>query len=142
MENEKKQFSIEDLAKALSDESADVQNNDQLKQNPMMDSGMVAGERLESVNTCEGSTLKKDSFVSYNPVAETKGFRGNLDFHLQRIKDSPRKSRERSIAITKLQEAIMWLGMDLKDQGTPNPYPQSYNPNSPDIEPTADNLKL
>jgi hypothetical protein len=54
-----------------------------------------------------------------------------------------RKSRERSIAITKIQEAIMWLGMDLKDIGeTPSPYPHSYDPTSPVIEPTADNLKL
>jgi hypothetical protein len=28
-------------------------------------------------------------------------------------------SRERSLAITKLQEAIMWLGMDLKAQNEP-----------------------
>lgn len=51
-------------------------------------------------------------------------------------------SRERSLAITKVQEAIMWLGMDLKRLGTPTPYPQSYNPESPVVEPTADNLKL
>lgn len=75
-------------------------------------------------------------------VAETKRLRQELDVRLQILKDSNRKSRERSIAITKLQEAIMWLGMDLKEQGTPNPYPQSYNPNSQVIEPTADNLKL
>ena len=54
-----------------------------------------------------------------------------------------RSSRERSIAITKIQEAIMWLGMDLKDIGeTANPSPESYNPQSPNIEPTADNLKM
>ena len=54
-----------------------------------------------------------------------------------------RRSRERSLAIAKIQEAIMWLGMDLKDIGvTPNPYPQSYNPDSPVVEPTADGLLL
>jgi len=43
----------------------------------------------------------------------------------------------------------MWLGMDLKaineespSDETANPYPQSYNPESPVIEPTADGLKL
>ena len=43
----------------------------------------------------------------------------------------------------------MWLGMDLKaineenpSPETANPYPQSYNPASPVIEPTADGLKL
>lgn len=47
-----------------------------------------------------------------------------------------------------LTEAVMWLGMDLKayeadHPGTcPNPYPESKNPDSAQIEPTADNLKL
>lgn len=51
-------------------------------------------------------------------------------------------SRERSIAITKLQEATMWLGMDLKRIGTPDPYPESRNCKSAVIEPTADGLKM
>jgi len=92
-------------------------------------------------------------------TAQTKQLRKDLDEVLQVLKkacdytDMPsrgiipvigaRSSRERSIAITKIQEAIMWLGMDLKDIGaTPNPYPNSYNPESPVIEPTADGLKL
>lgn len=78
----------------------------------------------------------------FNPVAETKQLRKDLDEVLQQIKDSQRKSRERSITITKLQEAIMWLGMDLKDLGESNPYPESKNPQSPVIEKTADGLKL
>lgn len=70
-----------------------------------------------------------------------KKARKELDTVLQTIKGcSP--SRERSLCITKLQEAIMWLGMDLKRLGAPNPYPQSYNPASPVVEPTADNLTL
>ena len=78
----------------------------------------------------------------YCPIAETKQLRRDLDDKLQTLKTSPRKSRERSLAITKIEEGIMWLGMDLKDQGTPNPYPQNYNPESKAIEPTADGLKL
>lgn len=85
------------------------------------------------------------------PTSETKQFRKDLDAVLQNLKLSSiatgptpcRASRERSLAITKIQEAIMWLGMDLKDIGeTPNPYPHSYDPASPVIEPTADGLKL
>jgi hypothetical protein len=76
------------------------------------------------------------------PVSETKQLRKDLDAQLQVLKNSLRKSRERSIAITKIQEAIMWLGMDLKDLNEPNPYPKSYDPSSPKIEPTADGLKL
>ena len=84
-------------------------------------------------------------------VAQTKQFRKDLDEVLQQLKEASgtpvpdtvkRVSRERSLAITKIEEAIMWLGMDLKALGTPNPYPQSYNPASPVIEPTADGLKL
>ncbi len=98
-----------------------------------------------------------------NPaIAQTKQLRKDLDATLQNLRrDSDknftgdrapdhhvRSSRERSIAVTKLQEAIMWLGMDLKaineeSHGScPSPYPQSYNPESPVIEPTADGLKL
>jgi hypothetical protein len=77
-----------------------------------------------------------------NAIAETKQLRKDLDEHLQQLKASARKSRPRSIAQTKLEEAIMWLGMDLKELGTPDPYPQSRNPESPRIEPTADGLKM
>jgi hypothetical protein len=90
-------------------------------------------------------------------ISQTKSFRQQLDGVLQSLKNdsSPtaphawaRSSRERSIAVTKLQEAIMWLGMDLKaineesPGASPSPYPESYNPESPVIEPTADGLKL
>jgi hypothetical protein len=94
-------------------------------------------------------------------VASTKQMRQDLDQVLQRLKiecglkntppipvESQRNSRERSLAITKIQEAIMWLGMDLKamhEEGVPatdNPYPKSYDPTSARIEPTADGLKL
>ena len=53
------------------------------------------------------------------------------------------RSRERSLSITKLQEAVMWLGMDLKRLGTENPYPNSKKPETGTIiEKTADGLKL
>lgn len=80
--------------------------------------------------------------VSPNPIVETKQFRVSLDAILQKLKASERTSRERSIAITKVQEAIMWLGMDLKALNEPNPYPNSYNPSNTIIEPTADGLQL
>ena len=71
----------------------------------------------------------------------TKQFRVGLDEVLQVIKGAS-PSRERALAITKIQEGIMWLGMDLKQRGTPTPYPNSYNPANTIVEPTADNLKL
>lgn len=77
-------------------------------------------------------------------IVECKTLRVALDGVLQDIRKAEwnRKSRERSIAITKLQEAIMWLGMDLKDLGAPTPYPNSYNPTNTIVDKTADNLKL
>jgi len=80
--------------------------------------------------------------VPYSPIREDKELRRDIDALLQRLKSFPDRSRERAIAITKLQEAIMWLGMDLKRLGNPDPYPHSYNPESPEVAPTADNLKL
>ena len=87
-------------------------------------------------------------------VAQTKQLRKDIDGVIQKLRgdmtpsDVPnRQSRERSLSLTKLQEAVMWLGMDLKamkDEGFPceSPYKESYNPSSPEIEPTADGLKL
>lgn len=72
----------------------------------------------------------------------TKQYRKELDATLQSIKSSRRQSRERSLSITKIQEAIMWLGMDLKELGSANPYPTSYDPTTAKVEPTADGLKL
>lgn len=80
--------------------------------------------------------------MSEGHIVETKQLRVDLDAILQRVKSSERKSRERSLVITKLQEAIMWLGMDLKELGSSNPYPNSYLPENVTVDPTADGLKL
>lgn len=74
-------------------------------------------------------------------VSAVKALRRDLDGQLQRIKSLP-QSRETSLAITKMQECIMWLGMCLKAIGEADPYPESRNPESQIIEPTADGLKL
>ena len=74
-------------------------------------------------------------------VVSNKELRRDLDAQIQKVKQLP-PSRERSITVTKLQEAVMWLGMDLKRLNEPNPYPNSKDPSNTKIEPTADNLKL
>jgi hypothetical protein len=75
-------------------------------------------------------------------VVANKRLRQEIDEKIQEIKSLP-SSRERSISITKLQEAVMWLGMDLKRLNEPNPYPSSKDPSTGAvIEPTADGLKL
>lgn len=75
-------------------------------------------------------------------IVADKTLRKTIDAIIQEVKNLP-ASRERSLAITKLQEAVMWLGMDLKRLGNPNPYPSSKDPSTGSkIEPTADGLKL
>jgi hypothetical protein len=72
-----------------------------------------------------------------------KQYRKDLDEVLQRIKGDCRTSRERSLCVTKVQEAIMWLGMDLKalNDGV-SCYSSGYDPTSAVVEPTADGVKF
>lgn len=74
-------------------------------------------------------------------VVINKSLRRDIDKLIQVVKSCP-SSRERSICVTKLQEAVMWLGMDLKRLNEPNPYPNSKDPSNTKVEPTADGLKL
>lgn len=74
-------------------------------------------------------------------VPAIKQLRKDIDEIIQRVRELD-SCRETSIVITKLQEAVMWLGMNLKRLNEPDPYPESKNPNSMRIDPTADNLKL
>lgn len=82
-----------------------------------------------------------DTLTIEQRVIKVKELRVGLDIQLQNLKElSP--SRETSLSITKIQEAIMWLGMEMKRINDTNPYPNSYNTGNAVIEPTADGLKL
>jgi hypothetical protein len=59
------------------------------------------------------STLQSPSPVVV-AIVDCKTWRKSLDNVLQQIRVSNRTSRERSLVITKIQEAIHWLGEDLK----------------------------
>lgn len=75
-------------------------------------------------------------------IVANKQLRKDIDEKIQQVKELP-ASRERALAITKLQEAVMWLGMDLKRLNDTNPYPSSKDPSTGDkIESTADGLKF
>ena len=87
--------------------------------------------------TCTTIKIDNERNIKFNKLC-----RQELDIIIQELKGSKRKSPERSTAIRKAIEATMWLGMDLKAIGTPNPYPESKNPNNTTVEPTADGLKL
>jgi len=85
---------------------------------------------------------EKHEFTYEEEVVGNKKLRKATDEIIQEVKQMPRSS-ERSLSITKLQEAVMWLGMDLKRLGTENPYPNSKKPETGTIiEKTADGLKL
>lgn len=84
-----------------------------------------------------------------------KELRRDIDAIIQRLKEgtgeantppipteNQRRSRERSLCFTHLQEAVMWLGMDLKAINDANPYPNSKDPSNTVIDKTADGLKL
>ena len=88
-----------------------------------------------------------DSARPGNEIVRVKSLRREADLIIQSTKKLP-PSRERALAITKFQEGVMWLGMDLKRIGEENPgyltspYPDSKNPENTKINPTADGLKL
>lgn len=74
-------------------------------------------------------------------IISTKQRRVDLDAVLQAVKELP-PSREASLAVTKIQEAIMWLGMNLKALAEPDPYPNSRDTTNTIVEKTADGLKM
>ncbi len=91
----------------------------------------------------ENSNNDAGALKTLTPVQKIKQLRQDGDAIIQRVKTELPPSRELSIVVTKLQEAVMWLGMELKSRNEPNPYPSSKDASTGDkIEPTADNLKL
>lgn len=100
----------------------------------------------DNAHVSSGCLPFTSAFIDSEVIAD-KSVRVSLDSTLQGVK-SLNPSRERALVITKIQEAIMWMGMDLKRLGeispasSPNPYPNSYNPANAIVDKTADNLKL
>jgi hypothetical protein len=84
-----------------------------------------------------------NDFVA-NRVKNVKTARLGLDQMLQLLHrlNVEETSEETVLSIQRVREGVMWLGMELKRLGQLNPYPNSYNPESPVVDPTADGLKL
>ena len=88
---------------------------------------------------------KIDAYIALNPkhwLGIQAMTRERLERTLVALYVQREEAHERTLAITKLQEAAMWLGMDLKRLNEANPYPNSKDPSNTKIEPTADGLKL
>lgn len=62
-------------------------------------------------------------------IIAIKQLRKEGDELIQKVKELE-SCRETSIVITKLQEAVMWLGMDLKRLNDANPYTSSKDPST------------
>lgn len=104
----------------------------------------VLTERARLENIDIEAYYKKEGLLyeaKEEEILETKKLRKRLDNVLQEVKEL-NKARETSLSITKIQEGIMWLGMYLKELGTPDPYPMSKDDTNTTIHPTADNLKF
>jgi len=106
----------------------------------------VTKENVSKMNEQSEAPEQKDP-VAANIVA-IKTLRRTIDKNIQTVR-ALAPCREQALCITKLQEAVMWLGMNLKaiNEANPglcgNPYPSSKDPSTgTKIEPTADNLKL
>jgi len=100
---------------------------------------MDSQQNIESLPITNPSPLEQE-------IVKTKQCRKDIDLNIAAVRALP-KSRESALALTKLQEAVMWLGMNLKrisdESGLgSNPYPNSKDPSNTKIEPTADGLKL
>ena len=76
-----------------------------------------------------------------NQVIISKQVRVDIDDILRRV-HAMESCREVSLVITKLQEGIMWMGMNLKRLRQADPYPNSRNTNNEKIEETADKLNF
>jgi hypothetical protein len=92
-------------------------------------------------------------------IVAIKELRRDIDATIQRAKALP-GSPEVTLSYRKLQEGVMWLGMELKriaewlgmelkriaetpeGASVANPYPNSKDPSNTKIDPTADGLKL
>lgn len=79
-------------------------------------------------------------------IIANKELRRDIDVQIQKVKQL-KASHETSLGVIKLQEAVMWLGMNLKRIGEEtgvgvNPYPNSKDPSTTIIDKTADGLKL
>lgn len=98
---------------------------------------------LEERAKLEGVDLSEETLVHrIDYVPRIKELRQLGDKLIQEVKELT-PSREVELSITKFQEGVMWLGMELKRINEPNPYPNSKDPSTGNvIDKTADGLKL
>lgn len=92
-----------------------------------------ADELLQRMKTHRAELLKR--------AGEGKGT-VTIQPHGELFDDISEAIAQHTLSIRDLESTIMRQGMALKYIGAPNPYPESKNPESPVVEPTADGLKM
>lgn len=75
-------------------------------------------------------------------IIETKQLRKDLDDVIQGIRVLSSQSEETIHARHYATNALMWLGMNLKRLGNPNPYPNSRDTSNTIVDKTAAGLKI
>ena len=84
-----------------------------------------------------------DEQVKVRQIQQVKSWRLVLDHVATKIASVgvSQQSREKSLALTRTQEAIMWCGMELKrlNQGV-SYYPEGKNPDSAAVDQTPDGV--
>jgi hypothetical protein len=101
---------------------------------------------LDSQNTVQGTMSQEDRELYYKhqqQMREEKIFilrhlRVEMDRVLKALRNEVEPTRAISLSITSLELSRMWLGKALKIFGEPYPYPESMDPKSAKIEPSAD----
>jgi hypothetical protein len=95
---------------------------------------------VENLRLKEILNKNNSIMILENEVPAIKELRRDIDSIIDRVR-CLEPCRETDLVIIKLQEAVMWLGMDLKRLNEPNPYPNSKDPSTgTKIDPTADGL--
>lgn len=92
-----------------------------------------ADELLQRMKTHRVSLLKR---------AQEGAGTVHIQPHGEVFEDVGEAIAQHTLSIRDLESAIMRQGMALKYIGNPDPYPESKNPESPVVEPTADGLRL
>lgn len=87
-------------------------------------------------------TFRKDADNLLQRMKDHRALIGSSSSHPVGCEDSNEFVANHILSIRDLESCIMRQGMALKHIGTPNPYPNSKDPNNTVVEPTADGLKM
>lgn len=93
--------------------------------------------KLEAIATAKQFRKDADELLQ-----RMKGHQLNVSLKVYEAENHVEVNRHIVLSIQGLEDCIMRQGMVLKYIGNPDPYPESRNPESPVVEPTADGLKL